>query len=356
MSFHVSVQNNKAWCDRAETITSGAVGQLVALDFSDEWDNLSAFAIFQAHTTSTVIPVTGSSVEIPRSVLTMPGVNLLLGVYGVSGDGKVVIPTVYADLGIVRVGANLSGADNYAPPTEALSAIILGYAQAAAASAQEATSGAYASAANFAVAGSTPTVITSDPTTGHLTMSITSGGVTTVTDLGPVSAYAVALAAGYTGTYDQFKALLIANYSTSQDVAAALAAVEAVEETAEQAASDASAAVTTANAASSAASAASTAASAAQAAVASKQAQHKTGTATLAANQSSWSNISVAMTDGSASAVTASNTVIVTPAPASFVAWVEAGVRCSGQGAGTLDFTAETTTTAALTANVVILD
>ena len=58
----------------------------------------------------------------------------------------------------------------------------------------------------------------------------------------------------------------------------------------------------------------------------------------------------------SASAVTASNDVIVTPAPASMAAWAAAGVYCSAQGAGTLTFTCSTAPSAALTANVMAFD
>ena len=57
----------------------------------------------------------------------------------------------------------------------------------------------------------------------------------------------------------------------------------------------------------------------------------------------------------SVTGVTASNNVIVAPAPASMSAWTTAGVYCSGQASGTLTFTCTTIPTAALTANVLIL-
>lgn len=53
--------------------------------------------------------------------------------------------------------------------------------------------------------------------------------------------------------------------------------------------------------------------------------------------------------------VTAGNTVIVAPAPDSFTAYSEAGVRCTGQGAGTLTFACVDVPADALTVNVVIL-
>lgn len=57
----------------------------------------------------------------------------------------------------------------------------------------------------------------------------------------------------------------------------------------------------------------------------------------------------------SVTGVTASNHVIVTPAPASFVEWGECSVRCTAQGAGTLTFACEEVPTNALAANVLIV-
>lgn len=78
------------------------------------------------------------------------------------------------------------------------------------------------------------------------------------------------------------------------------------------------------------------------------QAKHKTATATLAKSTKSWA-ISV-------TGVTASNTVICTPDPASYAQWVDNRVRCSKQEAGKLTFTADTNTSAAITVNILILD
>lgn len=68
---------------------------------------------------------------------------------------------------------------------------------------------------------------------------------------------------------------------------------------------------------------------------------------------SAWSGTTATV---SASVVTATNDVIVAPAPASISAWAAAGVYCSAQGAGTLTFTCSTTPTAALTANVMAFE
>lgn len=68
---------------------------------------------------------------------------------------------------------------------------------------------------------------------------------------------------------------------------------------------------------------------------------------------SAWSGTTATV---SAAAVTASNDVIIAPAPASIAAWAAAGVYCSAQGAGTLTFTCTTAPTVAITANVMAFE
>lgn len=333
---------NEAWCGERELLTTGTVGKTVTLAFNDAWTGLQKFAVFRAYDISEALPITGDTLEIPARVLSKPDVHLMLGIYGINTQGTVAIPTVYVDLGCIREGANITGADNYVAPEQTLYAAIKEKADEAAASAADAASAQYAGSASFVIAGTEPTPVSGDPTEGHLTLTITYEGVTTVADLGIVTAYAEAVAGGYTGTHSEFQALLTANAQTEYEVAAALAAVDEVTSTASAAQSAAAAAAT-------AATAANTAASAAQTAVAGKQAQHHVTSVNLASGQTAW-------TVSNVSYVTANNTVIVTPAPTSFAAWVAAGVYCSEQGAGTLKFTSAAQTTAQLTANVLILD
>ena len=80
------------------------------------------------------------------------------------------------------------------------------------------------------------------------------------------------------------------------------------------------------------------------------QSKHLTATASL--TTTGWSSKKKTV---SVTGVTASNTVIVSPAPASFVHWGDCGIRCIAQGSGTLQFQYETAPTSNLTANVVIL-
>lgn len=65
-----------------------------------------------------------------------------------------------------------------------------------------------------------------------------------------------------------------------------------------------------------------------------------------------WSNGTQTVT---VSGVTASNTVIVSPAPASADVYAAAGVRCTAQAANSLTFSCASTPTEALTVNVMIM-
>jgi len=80
-----------------------------------------------------------------------------------------------------------------------------------------------------------------------------------------------------------------------------------------------------------------------------KQAQHSALTLSIAT--SAWSNKTAQVT---ATGVTASNTVIVSPAPASITAWGDAGIKCTAQAANSLTFTCEEVPTSAISVNVVI--
>lgn len=74
-------------------------------------------------------------------------------------------------------------------------------------------------------------------------------------------------------------------------------------------------------------------------------------TATLAAANWSDGQITVSVTG-----VTADNNVIVSPAEASRAAWLEANIRCTAQGAGTLTFAADSAPADSVTVNVLIIN
>lgn len=67
---------------------------------------------------------------------------------------------------------------------------------------------------------------------------------------------------------------------------------------------------------------------------------------------SSWSNRTATV---SATGVTSSNTVIISPAPSSISDWVDFDIKCTAQGSGTLTFTCTTTPISTISATAVVI-
>lgn len=78
--------------------------------------------------------------------------------------------------------------------------------------------------------------------------------------------------------------------------------------------------------------------------------QPTTTTVTIATTD--WSSLSCTK---SVTGMTASKIVLVSPAPSSFTAYTDAGVRCSAQGSGTLSFACDSVPSSSVTVNILIL-
>ena len=88
----------------SEVLTSGMVGKTVALEFSADWNSLTKTLVFSNGDTTASRLVEGPVAEIPAVVLQKPLRKLTVGVYGVSSDGKLVIPTLRAEGPDIRPG------------------------------------------------------------------------------------------------------------------------------------------------------------------------------------------------------------------------------------------------------------
>lgn len=102
-------------CVQSEPLTSGMVGQPITLEYSADFDGLTLTAVFTNGKTTVDVLNPGSQCVIPHEVLDTVGTVVKVGIYAVKGD-KLVIPTVYAAVGIVLKGADPSG-DVSADPT-----------------------------------------------------------------------------------------------------------------------------------------------------------------------------------------------------------------------------------------------
>ena len=116
--FALYANKNDLTVRQRERITSGSINAYdVRFEFSPDWEHMTRRAVFRAGTAGRLLeaPWTGDNIsQIPWEVMTAPAVHVYAGIYGTQGE-TVVLPTVWADLGLVLEGA--SAGDNAKPPT-----------------------------------------------------------------------------------------------------------------------------------------------------------------------------------------------------------------------------------------------
>ena len=92
-----------------KVIPAGVIGAQVEFEYADDvWKGLHKTVVFRGPETKDVV-TDASIVTIPPEVAEKPLSLLSVGVYGVDADGNLAIPTIWADLGVVRESANPSG-------------------------------------------------------------------------------------------------------------------------------------------------------------------------------------------------------------------------------------------------------
>ena len=95
-------------CVQSEPLTSGMVGQPIHFEYSHDFDGLAVTAVFTDGKNTVDVVNPGNECIIPHEVLTTVGAMVKVGIYAVKGD-KLVIPTIYAHIGVVLKGADPSG-------------------------------------------------------------------------------------------------------------------------------------------------------------------------------------------------------------------------------------------------------
>lgn len=117
--FTLYANKNQLTVRRREPVTSGSVNIYpVQFEFSEDWDGLARTAVFRAGTESRSLLLEESGAcTVPWEPLTKAGVHLFAGVCG-TRDGRTVLPTIWADLGVILEGASLG--TEAQPPTPEL--------------------------------------------------------------------------------------------------------------------------------------------------------------------------------------------------------------------------------------------
>ena len=104
--FVLCADKNKLTVRQREPLTSGSVNVYeVHFEFSEDWDGLTKTAVFKAGAEAQSVLLDDSCVcSIPWESLQKPWARLTAGVCG-TRDGGVVLPTIWAGLGVIQEGA-----------------------------------------------------------------------------------------------------------------------------------------------------------------------------------------------------------------------------------------------------------
>lgn len=111
-AIKIEVTGNIARVTQKPTkLTSGTVGLPVEFTFDEQWDGLKKVAVFRAGEVKKTVDIPDGETTVPWEVMDKPKVWLSTGVYGINEDGTVVIPTIWANVSVIRSGVDLEGDD-----------------------------------------------------------------------------------------------------------------------------------------------------------------------------------------------------------------------------------------------------
>lgn len=105
---NIVVNGTYAGVTSQKMLTSGTIGAQVLFSFDSSWDGLAKTAVFSGCVTKDVVNIE-DLVTIPAEVIAEPCSTLTVGVYGVSTEGTIAIPTIWTTLGRVFEGTDPSG-------------------------------------------------------------------------------------------------------------------------------------------------------------------------------------------------------------------------------------------------------
>ena len=119
-SINVTVNESVAQAVRSGKLTTHMVGVPVSFTFDGTWDGLNKYAVFRCdNVVRDRSLILSNTTTVPHEVLHKADEHLYVGVEGRAGDGTVVIPTTWADAGVVLDGANVSGVRGEDPTPDA---------------------------------------------------------------------------------------------------------------------------------------------------------------------------------------------------------------------------------------------
>ena len=107
-----------------ELVTSGSANVYsVEFGFNEDWNEIDRVAVFTNGTEIISIPLDETNqCQVPWEVMKEPNKRLKGGVFGTKGE-TVVLPTIWADLGVIQQGVTM-GAEPSAPTPDAYQKIL----------------------------------------------------------------------------------------------------------------------------------------------------------------------------------------------------------------------------------------
>ena len=115
-TIKIHVTGSTAQVTACPPLVAGTVGMPVEYTFGEDWQDLHKTAVFRCDGVSYTVLALENAAVIPWELLQKPGWEVLSGVYGVSSDGTVQMPTLWVSLGRIQPGADPTG-DESADPT-----------------------------------------------------------------------------------------------------------------------------------------------------------------------------------------------------------------------------------------------
>ena len=106
--INLEVHSTYAVIRSQEPLTVGLRGAKAFFAFGEPWEGLVKTAVFRQGQKTVAVTDIGQEVTIPWEVLTLPGVPVMIGIYGVDAAGAIAIPTLWAQTEPVRPGAVIS--------------------------------------------------------------------------------------------------------------------------------------------------------------------------------------------------------------------------------------------------------
>lgn len=132
--IQINVETRRATVTEKELLTTQSAGIQVQFNFSADWDDLARVAVFRLGEDGTAYKIildSSNLVEIPQICLTESDEPLFVGAYGTDGNATVIIPTIWVSAGVVRPGTGDEVSEDMPPEPDSYWAQVLGLANSA---------------------------------------------------------------------------------------------------------------------------------------------------------------------------------------------------------------------------------